>query len=152
MGRINNYFPFLKWLRLYKKADLPQDFIAGVTVAAVLIPQSMSNAMIAGLPPIYGLYGASIPAIVGALWGRSSQLATGPVAIVSLLTFASVLPFAKPGTPEFIIIAINLAAIVGTFQLLMGVFKLGFIMRFVSHPVIIGFTNAAAIIIATTQI
>ena len=112
----------------------------------------MSNAMIAGLPPIYGLYGASIPAIVGALWGRSSQLATGPVAIVSLLTFSSVLPFAKPGTPEFIIIAINLAAIVGTFQLLMGVLKLGFIMRFVSHPVIIGFTNAAAIIIATTQI
>ena len=152
LGRISKYFPFLSWLRQYKKADLSPDLIAGVTVAAVLIPQSMSNAMIAGLPPIYGLYGASIPAIVGALWGRSSQLATGPVAIVSLLTFSSVLPFAKPGTPEFIIIAINLAAIVGTFQLLMGVLKLGFIMRFVSHPVIIGFTNAAAIIIATTQI
>ncbi len=152
MGRINNFFPFLTWLRQYRKEDLPQDFICGITVAAVLIPQSMSNAMIAGLPPIYGLYGASIPAIVGALWGRSSQLATGPVAIVSLLTFASVLPFAQRGSPEFIIIAINLSAIVGTFQLLMGVLRLGFIMRFVSHPVIIGFTNAGAIIIATTQI
>ncbi len=149
---MQRFLPFIGWLRDYKKGDLPQDLIAGLTVAAVLIPQSMSNAMIAGLPPIYGLYGASIPAIVGALWGRSSQLATGPVAIVSLLTFASVLPFAKPGSPEFIIIAINLAAIVGTFQLLMGILKLGFIMRFVSHPVIIGFTNAAAIIIATTQV
>ncbi|HMK60319.1 MAG TPA: SulP family inorganic anion transporter [Dissulfurispiraceae bacterium] len=145
-------FPFISWLRSYRKQDVVPDLIAGITVAAVLIPQSMSNAMIAGLPPIYGLYGASIPPIVAALWGRSSQLATGPVAIVSLLTFASVLPFAKPGSQEFIIIAINLAAIVGTFQLIMGVLKLGFVMRFVSHPVIIGFTNAAAIIIATTQI
>ncbi len=149
---MQRFLPFIGWLKDYRKEDLPQDLIASITVAAVLIPQSMSNAMIAGLPPIYGLYGASIPPIVGALWGRSSQLATGPVAIVSLLTFASVLPFAKPGTPEFIIIAINLAAIVGTFQLLMGILKLGFIMRFVSHPVITGFTNAAAIIIATTQI
>ena len=149
---MQRFLPFIGWLKNYRKADLPQDLIASITVAAVLIPQSMSNAMIAGLPPIYGLYGASIPPIIGALWGRSNQLATGPVAIVSLLTFASVLPFAKPGTPEFIIIAINLAAIVGTFQLLMGILKLGFIMRFVSHPVIIGFTNAAAIIIATTQL
>jgi len=151
VSRKEKFLPFLQWIAKYRMEDLPVDLMAGITVAAVLIPQSMSNAMIAGLPPIYGLYGASIPAIVGALWGRSNQLATGPVAIVSILTFASVLPFAKPGTPEFISIAINLAAIVGTFQFLMGAFNLGFVMRFVSHPVIIGFTNAAAIIIATTQ-
>ena len=148
---MQRYLPFIGWLKDYRKENLVRDLLAGITVSVVLIPQSMSYAMIAGLPPIYGLYAACIPPIVAALLGKSSQLATGPVAIVSLLTFSSVLPYAKPGTPEFIAMAINLAAIVGTFQILMGVFKLGFIMRFVSHPVIIGFTNAGAIIIAATQ-
>ena len=149
---MRRYFPFIIWLRDYRKEDLVHDLVAGITVAVVLIPQSMSYALIAGLPPIYGLYAACIPPIVAALLGKSAQLATGPVAIVSLLTFSSVLPYAKPGTPEFIAMAINLAAIVGTFQILMGVFRLGFIMRFVSHPVIVGFVNAGAIIIVATQI
>lgn len=112
----------------------------------------MSYAMIAGIPPIYGLYAAAIPPIIAALWGRSSLLATGPVAMVSLLTFSSIIPFAKPGTTEFIDMAVKLALLVGIFQLLMGILRLGFVMRFISHPVIIGFTNAAAIIIASTQI
>lgn len=145
-------FPFISWIRTYKKEWFLRDLLAGLTVAVVLVPQSMSYAMIAGLPPIYGLYAASIPSIVAALWGSSALLSTGPVAIVSLLTFASILPYAKPGTAEFVAMAINLAAIVGLFQFLMGAFKMGFIMRFVSHPVIVGFTNAGAIIIATTQI
>jgi SulP family sulfate permease len=152
MINIHALFPFLRVIKDYKREDLLKDLIAGITVSVVLIPQSMSYAMIAGLPPVYGLYAACIPPIVAALWGRSSHLATGPVAIVSLLTFSSVLPYAKPGTPEFISLAINLAAIVGTIQLLMGVFKMGFVMRFVSHPVVVGFTNAGAIIIATTQV
>ncbi len=149
---VNSIFPFISLVKTYRREYLIKDLLAGITVSVVLIPQSMSYAMIAGLPPIYGLYAACIPPIVAALWGRSSQLASGPVAIVSLLTFSSVLPYAKPGTYEFIALAINLAAIVGAFQLLMGVFKMGFVMRFVSHPVIVGFTNAGAIIIATTQI
>lgn len=144
--------PFIAVLKNYQKEHLLRDMLAGVTVSVVLIPQAMSYALIAGLPPVYGLYAACIPPIIAALFGKSSQLATGPVAIVSLLTFSSVLPYAKPGTPEFIAMAINLAAIVGTFQILMGIFKLGFIMRFVSHPVIVGFANAGAIIIAATQI
>ncbi|MCX8026309.1 MAG: sulfate permease [Thermodesulfovibrionales bacterium] len=149
---MNHLFPFIDWIKTYDKRWLLRDLLAGITVAVVLVPQSMSYAMIAGLPPIYGLYAASIPSIIAALWGSSRLLSTGPVAIVSLLTFASILPYAKPGTPEFVAMAINLAAIVGTFQFLMGVFKMGFIMRFVSHPVIVGFTNAGAIIIATTQL
>ena len=149
---MQRYLPSIGWLKDYRKENLVRDLLAGITVSVVLIPQSMSYAMIAGLPPIYGLYAACIPPIIAALLGKSSQLATGPVAIVSLLTFSSVLPYAKPGTPEFIAMAINLAAIVGTFQILMGVFRLGFIMRFVSHPVIVGFVNAGAIIIVATQI
>ncbi len=145
-------FPFLLRIKGYRKENLLRDLLAGITVSVVLIPQSMSYAMIAGIPPIYGLYAAAIPPIIAALWGRASLLATGPVAMVSLLTFSSIVPFAKPGTPEFINMAINLALLVGLIQLLMGVLKLGFIMRFVSHPVIVGFTNAAAIIIASTQI
>lgn len=152
MQAIVKFFPFLLWLKDYRKENLIRDFLAGVTISVVLIPQSMSYAMIAGIPPIYGLYAAAIPPIIAALWGKASLLATGPVAMVSLLTFSSIIPFAKPGTPEFINMAINLALIVGLIQLLMGVLKLGFIMRFVSHPVIVGFTNAAAIIIASTQI
>lgn len=152
MWKIINLLPFLQLSKKYNKEFLLKDLIAGITVSVVLIPQSMSYAMIAGLPAIYGLYAACIPPIVAALFGKSSQLATGPVAIVSLLTFASILPYAKPGTAEFIVMAINLSAIVGIFQLLMGLFKMGFIMRFVSHPVIVGFTNAGAIIIATTQV
>lgn len=145
-------FPFIEWIRDYKKENFIPDFIAGLTIAVVLIPQSMSYALIAGIPPVYGLYAAAIPPIIAALWGRSSLLATGPVAMVSLLVFTSLVPFAKPGTPEFIAMAIQLALMVGLIQLLMGIFKMGFLMRFVSHPVIIGFTNAAAIIIASTQI
>jgi len=152
MKKINTIFPFLSWLSDYEKKDLLPDLLAGITVAVVLIPQSMSYAMIAGISPIYGLYAGAIPPIIGALWGRTSLLATGPVAMVSLLTYSAILPFVQPGTPEFIHMAIMLAFLVGICQLLMGIFRLGFIMRFVSHPVIIGFTNAAAIIIGLTQV
>ncbi|MBI5665113.1 MAG: SulP family inorganic anion transporter [Nitrospirae bacterium] len=145
-------FPFVQWTKNYKKENLLPDLLAGITVAVVLIPQSMSYAMIAGISPIYGLYAGAIPPIIAALWGRTSLLATGPVAMVSLLTYSAILPFVKPGTHEFIGMAIMLAFLVGVCQLLMGVFRLGFIMRFVSHPVIIGFTNAAAIIIGLTQL
>lgn len=103
MQLIFKFFPFLSWLKDYKRENLIRDFLAGVTISVVLIPQSMSYAMIAGIPPIYGLYAAAIPPIAAALWGRASLLATGPVAMVSLLTFSSIIPFAKPGTLNLLI-------------------------------------------------
>lgn len=128
------------------------DVIAGITVALVLIPQSMAYAQLAGLPAYFGLYAAFLPVMIAALWGSSSQLGTGPVAVVSLLTASAITPLAPVGSPEFVALAIMLAFIVGVFQLMLGVFKLGVVVNFLSHPVIVGFTNAAAMIIALSQV
>lgn len=144
-------FPFLAWFPMPPGA-LRADAMAGLTVAMVLIPQSMAYAQLAGLPPYYGLYAAFLPVVVGALWGSSRQLATGPVAMVSLLTGATLAQFAVPGTEAFIALAVVLALMVGVMQLAMGLFRLGAIINFLSHPVIVGFTNAAAIIIALSQL
>ena len=144
-------FPFLAWFPLPPGA-LRADAVAGITVGLVLVPQSLAYAQLAGLPPYYGLYASLLPVVVGALWGSSRQLATGPVAMVSLLTGATLAQFATPASEHFIALAIALALMVGTFQLAMGVFKLGAIVSFLSHPVVVGFTNAAAIIIALSQI
>lgn len=146
------FFPFLTWLGNYDRGMLFKDFVAGVTVTVVLIPQVMAYASLAGLPPVYGLYAAFLGTAVAALWGSSRHLSSGPVALVSFLTLTALIPLAKPESPEFIALAIILALIIGLTQLLMGVFKLGFIMNFISHSVIAGFTTAAAIIIASTQI
>lgn len=143
--------PFLRWFPM--KGDmLKADFMAGLTVALVLIPQSMAYAQLAGLPAYYGLYAAFLPVAVAALWGSSSQLGTGPVAVVSLLTASSLAVLAAPGSDQFIALAIMLSLVVGVIQLLLGVFKLGVIVNFLSHPVIVGFTNAAAIIIGLSQV
>jgi MFS superfamily sulfate permease-like transporter len=131
---------------------LRSDALAGLTVALVLIPQSMAYAQIAGLPPYYGLYASFLPPMVAALFGSSLQLATGPVAVVSLMTSASLAPLATVGSQGYIGYAILLAFIVGAFQFLLGVLRLGLVVNFLSHPVINGFTNAAAIIIATSQL
>ena len=145
------FLPFLRWFPM--KGDvLKADFMAGLTVALVLIPQSMAYAQLAGLPAYYGLYAAFLPVAVAALWGSSNQLGTGPVAVVSLLTASSLAVLAAPGSDQFIALAIMLALLVGIIQLLLGVFKLGVIVNFLSHPVIVGFTNAAAIIIALSQV
>lgn len=148
---LTKFLPFLRWFPL--KGDvLKADFMAGITVALVLIPQSMAYAQLAGLPAYYGLYAAFLPVAVAALWGSSNQLGTGPVAVVSLLTASSLAVLAAPGSDQFIALAIMLALLVGVIQLLLGVFKLGVIVNFLSHPVIVGFTNAAAIIIALSQV
>ncbi|MDH4285486.1 MAG: SulP family inorganic anion transporter, partial [Gallionellaceae bacterium] len=126
--------------------------IAGITGALVLVPKAMAYAQLSGLPIYYGLYVALVPAVLGALWGSSRQLSTGPVAIVSLMTAAAITPLAVPFSEEFIGLALVLALIVGVIQLTLGVFKLGTIVNFVSHPVILGFMNAAAIIIALSQL
>jgi len=148
--RLLRLLPFLGWLP-YSGAFLRADFMAGLTVALVLVPQSMAYAQLAGLPPYYGLYAAFLPAAVAALWGSSRQLATGPVAVASLLTASSLTPLAVPGSEQFVALAILLALLVGAFQLGLGVFRLGVVVNFLSHPVIVGFTNAAAIIIGLSQ-
>ncbi len=151
MSLKNTVLPFIRWFPM-PVSNLKADFIAGLTVALVLIPQSMAYAQLAGLPAYYGLYAAFLPVIVAALWGSSKQLGTGPVAVVSLLTASSLSQFAGIGTEKFIALAIILALMVGITQLILGVFKLGVIVNFLSHPVIVGFTNAAAIIIGLSQI
>ncbi len=148
---LTKFLPFLRWFPM-KGDTLKADFMAGLTVALVLIPQSMAYAQLAGLPAYYGLYAAFLPVAVAALWGSSNQLGTGPVAVVSLLTASSLAVLAAPGSDNFIALAIMLALLVGVIQLLLGVFKLGVIVNFLSHPVIVGFTNAAAIIIALSQV
>ncbi len=149
---LTKFFPFLDWLPGYNKTSLRQDLLAGLTVALVLIPQSMAYAQLAGLPSYYGLYAAFLPPMVAALFGSSRQLATGPVAVVSLMTAASLAPLASAGSEGYIIYAMILSFIVGLFQFLLGVLRLGLVVNFLSHPVVNGFTNAAAIIIATSQL
>ena len=151
-GFITIIFPFLKWFKGYSPQHFRHDIIGGLTVALVLIPQSMAYAQLAGLPPYYGLYAALLPPIVASLFGSSRQLATGPVAVVSLMTATALQPLAKTGSESFIAYAILLALLVGIFQFLLGVVKLGLVVNFLSHPVVSGFTNAAAIIIATSQL
>ncbi len=148
---IQKIFPFLEWFKDYDSGKFKIDFIAGLTVALVLIPQSMAYAQLAGLPAYYGLYAAFLPPMVAALFGSSRQLATGPVAVVSLMSAASLEPLATAGSTEFIAYSIALALTVGIFQFSLGVLRLGLVVNFLSHPVVNGFTNAAAIIIASSQ-
>lgn len=152
MPILTRIFPFLGWFKNFKTANIRTDFISGLTVALVLIPQSMAYAQLAGLPPYYGLYAAFLPPIVASLFGSSNQLATGPVAVVSLMTAAAIEPLATAGKPEYVAYAILLALLVGLFQFALGALRLGLIVNFLSHPVVNGFTNAAAIIIATSQL
>lgn len=151
--RLCRIFPFLSWTCVPRGlADWRADALAGLTVALVLVPQSMAYAQLAGMPAHYGLYAAFLPPIVGALFGSSRQLATGPVAVVSLLTAAALEPIAIAGSEGYVVYAIVLTLFVGLFQLALGLLRLGVMVNFLSHPVIIGFTNAAAIIIATSQL
>jgi SulP family sulfate permease len=144
-------FPFLLWFKDYNGGKLKVDVVAGITVAMVLIPQSMAYAQLAGLPPYYGLYAAFLPPMIAALFGSSRQLATGPVAVVSMMSAAALEPLATAGGAEFIAYSVILALTVGCFQLFLGIFRLGLIINLLSHPVVNGFTNAAAIVIASSQ-
>ncbi len=153
LKRVSRLFPFLSWVsEIAKPSVLRADLVAGITVALILIPQSMAYAQLAGLPPYYGLYASFLPGIVAALFGSSRQLSTGPVAVVSLMTATALEPIARFSPDNYLIYAVILALIVGGFQVSLGLLRLGALVSFVSHPVVIGFTNAAAIIIATSQI
>ena len=149
---LKNFIPILKWLPNYKKKNLYYDFFAGINVGILLVPQGMAYALIAGLPPIYGLYAALTPQIVYAILGTSRQLAVGPVAIDSLIV-ASGLGIISVSSPEqYILMAISLAFIVGSFQIIMALFKFSFIAIFLSKPIINGFVSALAIIIGFSQL
>ena len=149
---IKKVIPILEWLPNYKKSWLKGDIAAGLTVGIMLIPQGIAYAMIAGLPPIYGLYTAMIPQAVYALFGTSRQLSVGPVAMDSLIVASGVAALAEIGTDKFIEFAVLLALFMGILQVLFGIFKLGFLVNFLSKPVISGFTSAAALIIGLSQL
>ena len=149
---MKRFFPILTWLPGYHSGMFRGDLAAGLTVGVMLIPQAMAYALIAGMPPVYGLYAALVPLLLYGVLGTSRQLGVGPVAVVSLLVVAGVADLAEPGSTEYVQLAILLAFMVGVIQLLMGLLRMGFLVNFLSHPVITGFTAATALIIAFSQL
>lgn len=143
---MNRLFPFLRWFPM-SGATLRGDLIAGISVSLVLIPQAMAYATLAGLPVVYGLYASFLPVMIASMWGVSRFLHTGPVALLSLMSAAALEPLASRGTDEFIHLSMMLALMVGVMRLALGVFRMGVLINLASHPVINGFTNAAALII-----
>jgi sulfate permease, SulP family len=142
----------LRLLRSYPHSALRADLVAGVTVGVVLLPQALAFSLLAGLPPTMSLYTRIVATIVGALWGSSSHLHTGPTNTASILTLSVLLPIADPGTPRFIIAAGLLAVMAGGIRLLLGLARLGLLVNFVSGSVSIGFTAGAGILIMSNQL
>ena len=149
---IRTFLPFLAWFPLINRASLRADFIAGLTGAVIVLPQGVAFATIAGLPPQYGLYTAMVTPIIAALFGSSRHLISGPTTAISIVIFASVSHYATPGTPEFIMMALTMTFLAGVYQLAFGLARLGVLVNFVSHTVVMGFTAGAAILIATSQL
>lgn len=151
-ARLRSWIPILAWLPNYERGDLRSDLSAGLTTALMLIPQAMAYAMLAGLPPIHGLYAATLPLLAYAVFGSSRQLAVGPVAVDSLLVAVGVGAIATAGTDAYLAYAVLLAAMVGVLQIGLGLARAGFLVNFLSRPVISGFTSAVAIVIALSQL
>src|SRR5512139_773028 len=145
-------FPFLRWWPSVNASTSRDDAMAGLTGALIVLPQGVAFATIAGLPPEYGLYAAMAPAIIAALFGSSWHLVSGPTTAISIAVFASVSPFATPGSPEFISMVLTLTFLTGVFQLILGLARMGVLVNFISHTVVIGFTAGAAMLIAGSQI
>ncbi|MEO1449020.1 MAG: solute carrier family 26 protein [Bacteroidota bacterium] len=145
-------FPILEWLPAYRRADLSGDIAAGLTVGVMLIPQGMAYAMLGGLPPIYGLYTATLPLIIYAIMGSSRHLAVGPMAIVAILLIGGVSTLAEPFSEAYVGLATTLTLMVGVLMTLMGLLRLGFLANLLSRPVILGYTTAAAVIIMSSQL
>ena len=146
------FLPFLKWRHRVNRDTLKDDGIAGITGALIVLPQAVAFATIAGLPPEYGIYAAMVPTIIAALFGSSWHLVSGPTTAISIVVFASVSPYAEPGTPEYIGMVLTLTFLTGLFQLAMGLAKMGALVNFISHTVVIGFTAGAALLIAASQV
>lgn len=145
------WFPFLAWRRRLTRENARHDLIAGLTGAIILVPQGVAFATIAGMPPEYGLYAAMVPAIVAALWGSSWHLVSGPTTAISIVVFAAISPLAEPGSPHYVALVLTLTLLVGVFQLALGLLRLGTLVNFVSHTVVVGFTSGAAVLIAASQ-
>jgi SulP family sulfate permease len=145
-------FPFLRWWSKTNKETHRADLLAGLTGAMIVLPQGVAFATIAGMPPEYGLYAAMVPAVIGALFGSSWHLVSGPTTAISIAVFASVSPFAEPGSAHFIGLVLTLTFLTGLFQLIMGLARMGVLVNFISHTVVIGFTAGAAMLIASSQI
>ncbi|BCO30688.1 sulfate transporter [Thiohalobacter sp. COW1] len=144
--------PFLRWWHRVNPQTLRADFIAGLTGAIVVLPQGVAFASIAGMPPEYGLYAGIVPAIVAALWGSSWHLVSGPTTAASIVVFSSLSVFAEPATAEYVSLALTLTLMVGALQITMGVARLGTLINYISHSVVVGFTAGAALLIASKQI
>lgn len=149
---LSTLFPALRWLKLYKPTVFKEDLLAALIVLAMLVPQGMAYAMIAGLPPITGLYASILPMIIYAMFGSSPTLSIGPVALISIMTFATLEPLYEVGSPVYIQAACLLALLVGVISLLLGIFRFGFLIRLISHPVIKSFIIASALLIVLSQI
>ncbi|GJM42519.1 MAG: sodium-independent anion transporter [Ardenticatenaceae bacterium] len=149
---LRRWLPAGHWLQNYPREHLVGDVLAGFIVAVMLVPQGMAYALLAGLPPEVGLYASILPLIIYGLLGSSRALAVGPVAIVSLLVASGIAPLAETGSAAYLQLAIVLALMVGVFQLVMGLVRLGFLVNFLSHPVLAGFTSAAALVIGFSQL
>jgi len=144
--------PFLRWWHRVDRHTLRADGIAGLTGGIVLVPQGVAFATIAGMPPEYGLYAAMVPAVVAALWGSSWHLVSGPTTAISIVVFATISPLAEAGSAEYVRLVLTLTFLVGAIQLTLGLFRLGTLVNFVSHTVVVGFTAGAAVLIALSQV
>ncbi len=144
--------PFMQWRHLVDRSSNRADLIAGFTGALIVLPQGVAFATIAGMPPEYGLYAAMLPAIIAALFGSSWHLVSGPTTAISIAVFAAISPFAEPGSPEFINMVLTLTFLTGLFQLILGLARMGVLVNFISHTVVIGFTAGAAVLIAASQV
>jgi len=149
---LQHYLPFLTWARHYSRSKLTDDIIAASVVAIMLVPQAMAYAMLAGLPPQAGLYGAMLPLLLYAAFGSSNALAVGPVAVVALMTAAAAGSVATIGSESYHLAALWIALISGALMLALGLLRLGFLANFLSHPVISGFITAAGLLIAASQL
>jgi len=150
--RWERYIPFLQWRHLITRRSMRADILAGITGAIIVLPQGVAFAIIAGLPPEYGLYSAIVPAMVAALFGSSHHLISGPTTAISIVVFTTVSQLAEPSSAAYIQIVLTLTFIAGVFQLALGLARLGALVNFVSHSVVVGFTAGAALLIGTSQL
>ncbi|MGE5468548.1 MAG: sulfate permease [Ignavibacteria bacterium] len=151
-GLLTKLFPFLLWWPRINRNTFRDDALAGITGALIVLPQGVAFATIAGLPPQYGLYAAMMPAVIGALWGSSWHLVSGPTTAISIAVFAAMSHHADPGSAQYISLVLTLTFLVGVFQLILGLARMGALVNFISHSVVIGFTAGAAILIGASQV
>src|SRR5512134_591590 len=149
---LERLFPAAHWWRRVGPGTLRADLAAGAVGAIVVLPQGIAFATLAGLPPQYGLYAAMVPAVVAALWGSSWHLVSGPTNAISLVVFATMTQLAEPGSSQYVSLVITLSFVVGLIQLAMGLARLGVLVNFISHTVVVGFTAGAAMLIIASQI